>query len=202
MMRKLVLAAVMLITASQISMAWKPRISYGMEWGYSATFLKTAQHNFICEEGYRIVDNPESNRYLSNGTIMFNAGTDLGNHFNVSACTGILGVYAKRWVIPMELRVKYLPAGVQCNGFLLQAAGGAEFPTSVLHETGLRGLLGCGYRLAVYKSISVDVLLSATVTLDHERILDPDTAEYVSRAKITANTAEYYAVNLSLAINF
>ena len=202
MTKKTLLAIILLLAASQLSMAWKPRISYGLEWGYSATFLKTAQHNFICAEGYRIIDNPESWRYFSNGTIIAGAGIDLGNHFNLSLNSGILGVYSKRWVIPAELRVKYCPAGLLSDGFLLQAGGGAVFPTSVLHETGVRGLAGCGYRIAVYKSISIDILLSATFTLDHERILDPDTGQYVYRSDITANTAEYYAVNLSLAINF
>ena len=202
MVKRIMLALAMLLGINAVLDARPPRLSYGLEWGYTATMLKTAQHNFICAEGYRIIENPQTWWYYSNGSILADAGLDIGQHFNLSAYSGIIGVYSKRWMIPAELRLRYCPAGLHSDGFIFQAGGGALFPTATLRETGIRGLIGGGYRLAVYRDISVDLLLSMHLSVDHERIVDPDTGNYVPRMQIAANTAEYYALNISVAINF
>ena len=200
---KRLLATLTAVLAAAVSLgAQDSRLSYGLEWGYTATFLKTAQHNFICAEGYRITETPRSWQYFSNGSIMANAGVDLGRSFNLSVYSGIIGVYSDRWTVPAELRLRFCPAGLLSDGAVLHAGTAALFPLIPLYETGFRANLGGGYRLSLYKGISVDFLLSFNFTLDHERLRDPDTMDYVPRARIVWNTAEYYAVNASVAINF
>ncbi|MBQ9462934.1 MAG: hypothetical protein IJU68_04680 [Bacteroidales bacterium] len=179
-----------------------PVFTYGLEWGYTATLLKTGQYNFICAEGYRIIENPVTWRYFSNGSILANAGLNFTDHLNVSAYSGLLGVYSRRWMVPVELRVKYCPAGLDKDGFVLSAGGGVTFPTATLRETGARGVAGAGYRFAIFRKMSVDFTLSLNVTLDHDRITDPDTHQYVSRTEIESNTVQYYALNLSIGLNF
>lgn len=179
-----------------------PHISYGLEWGYTATFFKHADYNFICNEGYRINDNINIWRYFSNGAIMANVGMDITPRLNVSAYSGLLGVYARRWVIPAELRFRFCPSGLDVTGPVFHAGVAAVYPTSTLTDTGARGVLGGGYRFAIYKSLSVDFLLSVNLTVDHDRITDPDTKEYVLRKDITSNVSEYCALNLSVALNF
>lgn len=200
-MKKLTALAFALFAAVSLQ-ARNPVFTYGLEWGYTATILKTGQYNFICAEGYRIIENPVIWRYFSNGSILANAGLNLTDHLNVSACSGLLGVYSRRWMVPVELRLKYCPAGLYNDGLVLGAGGGVAFPTTTLRETGARGVAGAGYRFALFRKMSVDFMLSLNVTLDHDRITDPDTRQYVSRTEIESNTVQYYALNLSIGLNF
>lgn len=193
---------ILLMTLPVLMRAGGPRLSFGLEWGYTSTFLKTSQHNFICEEGYRIIENPVSWRYLSNGAVLARAGADLTENINLSLYSGLLGVYSKRWIVPLELRMRWCPSGLYNEGILLQAGGGLGFPTSSLYETGARAVAGVGYRLPIYRTLSVDLILSWNFTLDSETILDPDTGDKVPRYRITSNSTEYQAFNLSIALNF
>ena len=188
--------------AGSVAMAWTPHFSYGLEWGYTATFFKHAHYNFICSEDYRINEKYNTWWYYSNGSVLANAGVDLTKTLNVSAYSGLIGVYSHRWVIPAEMRVRFCPAGNGNDGPVFQAGGGAVFPTSTLTETAARGLLGGGYRFAIFRSMSVDFLLSFNLTWDHDLIKDPDTQAYVPHSAISSNMSEYYAVNLSVALNF
>ena len=201
-MRKLFPLLLLMILLSVPARAGAPRFTWGLEWGYTATFLKTSQHNFICSEGYRIIDNPVTWRYFSNGSVLVNAGADITRTLNLSLYSGIQGVYSKRWVVPAMLRMRWRPGGLDSDGFMVMAGGGPVFPTTVLRETGLESQLGIGYRLALLHGISVDFLLSWNCTLDSERIVDPDTHKYVSRSQMTTNSAEYQAINFSMALNF
>ena len=199
---KRLLPVLLLILLSMPARAAWPRFSFGLEWGYTATFLKTSQHNYICSEGYRIIENPVSWRYFSNGSVLVNAGADIGKYINLSVYSGLQGVYSKRWVVPAMLRIRWCPAGLASDGFLFMAGSGATFPTKVLRETGMESQLGVGYRLALIKGLSVDILFSYNFTLDSENIVDPDTRTYVRRSLMTTNSTEYQAVNLSVALNF
>ena len=202
MMKKLPVIFLMLFCATLLLRAGGPRFSFGLEWGYTATILKTSQHNYICSEGYRIIDNPVSWWYYSNGSVLANAGLDLNDNINLSAYSGLLGVYSRRWVIPAELRIRWCPAGLSSDGWLIHGGAAATFPTSSLYETGFRAIAGGGYRLALSNTISVDFLVSLNFTLDSENITDPDTRTLVPRSSITSNSTEYQAVNFSVAINF
>lgn len=199
---KRVLCILLLVLSGAVAPAKGPHFTYGLEWGYTATFFKHADYNFICSEGYRINETHDIWWYYSNGAILANAGVDLTRKLNVSAYSGLLGVYSHRWVIPAEVRVRYCPAGNDRNGPVFHAGGGATFPTSTLTETAGRGLIGGGYRFSIFRSMSVDFLLSFNLTFDHDLITDPDTHGYVPHSAITTNMSEYYAVCASIALNF
>lgn len=178
------------------------RFSYGLEWSYTSTFLRSWQYNFICNEGYRIIDQDESWRYFSNGSIIANAGADLGRSFNLSVYSGLSGVYFKRWMIPVELRLRYCPTGMHNNGLICFAGASAMFPTSVRRETCFAAGLGAGYRVAIFRNISIDLLISAHLVTDHDQIADPDTGASVPTLDITKNASQYASLRFTAAINF
>lgn len=200
MKKALTIILALLLMAS--GMHARPRFSYGLEWGYTGTFLKTWQYNYIYSSGSRIVDNSEAWRYFSNGSILACIGADLGNKVNLSAYSGLLGVYSRRWMVPVELRARWCPAGLSENGPVLHLGGAAAFPTASLYETAARINLGGGYRVKVYGNTCVDFLLSFQVCSDHESITDPDTGMYVPTRDITLNLVEYWGLNFSVALNF
>lgn len=179
-----------------------PRLSYGLEWGYTGSFLRHCDYSFICSEGYRIVEHEDQWRYFSNGSVLANVGLDLTRSVNLSVYSGLLGVWARRWMVPVELRARYCPAGLHSDGLVCHAGAALNFPTKTLKETGFRVHAGAGYRLAVYRDISVDLLLSIQYTTDHDLIKDPDTGSWVPHSSIEFNNASYLALNISAAINF
>ena len=201
-MKKLIPMMFLMLLAPLAARAEGPRFSWGLEWGYTGTFLRSSQHNFICEEGYRIIDNPQTWWYFSNGTVTANAGVDLTRNIGVSAYSGLRGVYSKRWVVPAGLKIRWSPVGLDSDGLLVFAGGGAVFPTAPLRETGLEANAGAGYRIALRRGLSVDFLVSWNFTLDHENIADPDTRKLVPRTMISSNTCEYQGINFSVALNF
>lgn len=200
-MKKVLATLLPLVLVSCILNA-RPRFSYGLEWGYTGTFLKTWQYNYIYSSGSRIVDNGNTPRYFSNGSILANAGLDLGDRVNLSVYSGLLGVYSRRWMIPVELRARWCPGGLRESGPVVHLGGAAAFPTATLYETAARVNVGGGYRVKVYGSTSVDFLVSFQLCTDHESITDPDTGLYVPVKDITLNLVEYWGLNFSLALNF
>lgn len=201
-MKKLLSLWLLLLLSSALLRAGLPRISWGLEWGYTGTFLKTAHQNFICNEGYRIVENPVYSNYFSNGSVLANAGVDMTGKLNLSLYSGLQGVYSKRWMVPLELRARWCPSGLYSDGLILTGGGGLAFPTSPLRETCFRARAGVGYRMALIKEMSVDFIFSWMFTTDREMLIDPDTHLYVPPTMITRNTAEYQAFNFSVALNF
>ena len=200
-MKHLLLPALLVLLAAPLQ-ARVPRISYGLEWGYTGTFLRTHQYNYIYSAGSRVIDNDSFWWYYSNGTVLANAGLDLGSKVNMSVYSGLLGVYSRRWMVPVELRTRWCPSGLDQNGLVTHLGIAATFPVTTLQETSGRINIGAGYRVMVYRHISIDFLMSAVVTADHDLIRDPDTEYYVPRMNITRNYSEYWGINVSAAINF
>ena len=182
--------------------AMRPRLSYGLEWGYTGTFLNTWQYNYIYSSGSRIIENDYNLWYYSNGFLLANAGLDLSQTVNMSLYSGIHGVYFKRRMVPVELRARWCPGGLQDSGLVTYCGVAAMFPTAPEYQTDARLNLGGGYRVNIYKSTCIDFLLSIAVSTDHKSILDPDTSLPVPGEDITKNFAQYWSASLSLAINF
>ena len=107
-----------------------PRLSYGLEWGYTGSFLRHCDYSFICSEGYRIVEHEDQWRYFSNGSVLANVGLDLTRSVNLSVYSGLLGVWARRWMVPVELRARYCPAGLHADGLVCHAGAALNFPTN------------------------------------------------------------------------
>ena len=200
-MKKL-LSIILLATLSLGAAAWTPRISYGLEWGYTGTFLKTWQYNYIYSAGSRLFDNGSSWRYFSNGSFLADAGLDISPKVNLSVYSGILGVYSRRWMVPVELRARWCPAGLEENGPLLYSGAAVTFPTSTLMETSGRLNIGGGYRVKIYRHITADLLMAFHFTFDHDIIYDPDTDMPVPRTDMVSNLSEFWGLNVSFAINF
>ena len=192
----------LLIAVSAAAWAWTPRISYGLEWGYTGSPLKTHQYSYIYSAGSRITDNGAQWRYFSNGSLLAGAGLDVSSKVNLSLYSGLVGVYSERWMVPLELRARWCPKGLTAGGPIAHAGAAAMFPTSSLLETAGRINVGGGWRCMVYKHISIDLLLSLNATLDHDILYDPDTRVPIMSSDIMRNYSEYWGVNFSLAINF
>lgn len=66
----------------------------------------------------------------------------------------------------------------------------------------MRASAGAGYRVAIYKDISMDFLLSVGYSTDHDQIKDPISGEIVTYSNISHNDSGYLGISLSAAINF
>lgn len=197
------LALILLFLACSVKLpAQGLNVSYGLEWGYTASFFRTVRYSYVCSDGYRIVDNSSSFNYFSNGTILANVGLDLLPKLNLSLYSGLEGIWSDRWVVPVELRLRFCPAGLYENGFICSLGSSVNFPTKTLRETCMRASAGAGYRVAIYKDISMDFLLSVGYSTDHDQIKDPISGEIVTYSNISHNDSGYLGISLSAAINF
>ena len=201
-MKKAVIVIATLLLLQPCLMATRPRLSYGLEWGYAGTFLNTWQYNYIYSSGSRIIDNGHRWWYYSNGSLLANVGMDLGEKVNLSLYSGIHGVYFKRRMIPLELRARWCPSGLQNNGLITYCGVAAMFPTAPLRDISPRVNIGAGYRVKVYKATCVDFLLSFAISGDHGSIEDPDTSSPVPAQDITSNFTQYWSAGFSVALNF
>ena len=200
-MKKILITLALLVAALPLEAAW-PRISYGLEWGYTGTFLRTYQYNYIYSEGARVIENEAVLWYYSNGSVLADVGVDLGKNVKMSVYSGLLGVYSRRWMVPLELRARWCPSGLDGNGLVTHLGTSVTFPTKPLRESSFRVNLGAGYRVNVYRHINVDFLMSFTLTGDHDLIRDPDTEYHVPSKDISRNYSQYWGINAAVAINF
>lgn len=200
-MKRFLLAILLILNAFSL-MAWKPKPSFGLEWGYTGTALRTYQHNYIFSAGSRIIDNGSVWRYFSNGSILAGAGLDVSQSVNLSLYSGVLGVYSHRAMIPVELRASWCPSGLEEDGLITHAGIAATFPTKESTDMAARINIGAGRRFKVYKHISVDFKMSFHLTFDHDIIYDPDTEARILSEDIVRNYSEYWGLNVSAAINF
>ena len=202
-MKKAAVILSLMLALHAVAYAGGPRFSYGMEWGYTGSFLKTHQYNYIYSAGSRIIDYwPPQAGFFSNGTFLVNGGLDLSEQVNLSLYTGIEGVWSDRWMVPVQVRARWCPAGLEHNSFLHHAAADLTFPVTPTYLSSLGLHVGSGYRLMVYKSISVDFLLSLSIVGDHDQLIDPDEHYYIPQKDIMLNLSEYWGLNFSIALNF
>ena len=196
------LLILMLLACSIEALAWKPNVSYGLEWGYTGSFLRNVRYSYICSDGYRIVDNSAGFNYFSNGSVLANVGLDVLPKLNVSVYSGLIGVWSDRWMVPVELRLRFCPAGLYSDGFICSLGTSANFPTKVLRETCMRVSAGAGYRVAVFKDISVDFVMSVGYSTDHDQIRDAISGAIVTSSNISHNDSGYLGISISAGINF
>lgn len=175
--------------------------SFGVEWGYTATFFNHYRNNYFDSEGSRVNDEGWERRLLSNGTLLVGAGYYLSDCWSLSLLAGFEGIHEDRRVIPTTLRGTFLPEGRGRSGWLLFAEAGAGWSGELDFGPATLARGGAGWRLPMDGGISLDLLVSLHGSFDHPPVHDLEHHE-VSRLRVRSNTADYYGINFSLSLNF
>ncbi len=181
------------------------RIHFGIEWGFGQCIYNYAHINIISEEGYRI--NEISHRFMgkASGKILAGVSYDLREKINLSLYAGWMGISENCQTYPVISRISFAPEGFSREGFFSFLSGGVGFRTEI--EEYSRALIpifdgGEGYRMYLAPNFCLDLLLSIRAAFDGPLLQNPEGPGIVRGENIRRNVAEFYSLNLSVALSF
>ena len=82
-----------------------PRVTFGAEWGYVATFFSYHSYNYFSTEGYRMSEKHGAFGIGSNGEVNLHIGYNLNHHWNIALYAGFTGL--------MNIHMQFLSPYVQ-----------------------------------------------------------------------------------------
>lgn len=180
----------------------KMHIRYGVEWGYSATFLNNFHSvYFDPDAGYRIDQKGTDFFLYSNGYVSAKAGVELFRHYSATIIAGYAGIKQDRRIVPVSLRAGYHFNSYDTSGSMVFIEGGAglhplEETASFLYKAGF------GYRVMMSRKSSLDFMASVYLAGDHPGIYNQDIPGYIPGILVRRSDACYAAISFSIAINF
>lgn len=178
-----------------------PRITFGIEWGYSATVFTSYHFNYICSEGYRLDNEGRDFIYHSNGDIIGTFGVNILDWLRIGLFSGYEGISEDRRIIPVGAKLTVCPDGYIENGVLFRIGGGMGISPRDRAMTTSFGIVGFGYHVALTRESSIDFILGYKAYIDHPPVEDID-GGYVSERDTRKNIATYHALNFSISLNF
>ena len=181
------------------------RFHFGLEWGYGQGIYSYSHINIISQEGYRINETSQGLWRKSNGEVLAKIGYDLHEKVNLSIYAGWTGISEGCQAYPVLLRLSFAPCGLYNEGFFTFIDGGAGFRAKI--EEYSKAVLpildaGEGYRLWLTPNFFLDFMLSIRAAFDSPLIRDPEGPGIVKEENIRHNVAEFYSVNISIALSF
>lgn len=205
MTRKLLIPLLLLLSLTS-ARAQSTRITYGAEWGFVPALFNSHHFNYIANEGYRFDDSNSGPCFMPSGEILAVLGLDLGRYADISIKSGLLGISSGNRIIPVELDASVFLRGNASDGLFFY--GGAGMGVHSHKETVpdlkpcIFSRIGTGHRIVLDRYVSVDFKAGISAAFDHVNIIEADTGTYVPGHNIRRNSAGYYALNISIALNF
>lgn len=178
------------------------RLSYGLEWGYDATFLEVHHYNYMdASDGFRIDDKAATPMFYSNGHATAHITLEFARCWALGLNAGYAGVFQRTRIFPLALRSTFFFDSFSSDGQFVFLEGGAG-----LHEMRKAispfGRLGYGYRFVLSRKSSMDFQASLRTVADHPPIYDSSIPGYIAEENVRRSDALYNAFILSVALNF
>lgn len=192
----------MLMLSCIVAAAGNPpskRLTFGMEWGYSAAFHYGKHYNFFAPDGYRVIEQENHFTFMSNAEVSIHVGCNLREDMNLSLYAGYAGIGNYHHGIPLSLRfTKYWEENAKMDRWLtfIDLGSGISLKSPVREI--LRCKLGGGYRISLSKDVKLDFLVSLQTTYTHPEIIYADMA--IDR--VNRNNAYVSALSLGVGLDF
>lgn len=173
------------------------RPNCGLEWGTGSNIHSIHKYNYISSLGYRISELEQGADLYLNAEILLHAGVQIGRKFNISICSGYMGIADNFRTVPVLGRVDFHFRGVREDGIFLSLDMGKGFvqPCSMINA-------GAGYRTMIGNHSSIDFKLKLRETFSRPVIHDIEDGKPVPENRIRRNIATYFAMNISVSLNF
>ena len=171
--------------AAQVPSDSVPRITFGAEWSYSATFFNGHRYYFLAPEGFRVDDRSDRFKYCADGEVFLHCGCNIGSDWNLSAYIGYTGIGDYHSGIPISLRAtRFFGPDPLKDRWFAYCDAGSGISLKKNPEEILTAKLGGGYRMSLSRFTKLDFLASLRFVYTHpdidfygERI----GTEYISR---------------------
>lgn len=177
------------------------RFTWGVEWGYVASFHYGIHYNFFSEDGYRVDLNSNRFAYQGNGDVYLHLGYNIGDGLNLSVYSGLTGLHDFHKAIPLSLRLsRYFDINDSIDKLFLFADAGSGICIKENAQAIVTGKLGGGYRITLSPSSSIDILLAYRMTLTHPTVTYEK--DIVPMNWINRNNAYISAISIGIGLNF
>lgn len=179
-------------------------LEYGVEWGYTATFLYSYHFNYLSESGGARIDSRDLFfSYKSNGHVQAFAGVRFAQRMCIDAVVGWAGIYEGRRVYPVTLRTTCFFPGYDKDGWKVFAEGGLCSCASFANKGVAVGRAGFGRRLMLDSRSALDFSLSLQGVSDHPLgVYDPLRGVSVPNENLRRSDCKYLALNFSVGLCF
>ena len=203
-MKKILAILLTLISFNNFVNAQKDRFSkytFGVEWGYVATFQSGYRYIFFPPEGYRVDVRDNSFRLQSNADLYIHSGINLSRSWNLSLYTGYAGVGDIHKVLPVSIRVtRYFGKDPLSDRWFAFSDLGSGICFKRPVQEILTGKIGGGYRMSLSRYSKLDFIISARMTYTHPQITYDQ--EIISHDMVRRNNAYVSALSLGLGLTF
>ena len=203
-MKKILVILLILFSFNNFVNAQQDRFSkytFGVEWGYVATFQSGYRYIFFPPEGYRVDVRDNSFRLQNNADLYIHSGVNLSRSWNLSLYAGYAGVGDIHKVLPVSIRAtRYFgkdPLSDRWFAFT-DLGSGICFKRPV--QEILTGKIGGGYRMSLSRHSKLDFIISARMTYTHPQITYDQ--EVISQEMVRRNNAYVSALSLGLGLTF
>lgn len=177
------------------------RLTYGLEWGYSAAVFSGFHYNYFAPEGFRMDEFGNSFIYRSNAEAYLNVGYNLSDIWNIAVYAGYAGVSDLHKAIPISFRgTRFFgddPAKDRWFAFMDLGTGIClKKPVQEIFS----GKIGCGFRMALSQTTGLDFIFAVKTIYTHPYIYY-DGIE-IPFNKTNRNDAYISSLSLGLALYF
>ena len=179
----------------------QPKVTFGLEWGYLATFFDGRHYNFFDPEGFRVDTQSQKLSYSTNGEVLVHAGYNFNELWNLSLYTGYSGAGEHQPVLPIFLRAtRYIGrTHMQDRWFVFLDAGSGICLQQKPQEI-FTGRLGCGYRLSLSRYTKLDFMAGLRMLYTHPEIIHYGVL--ISNELINRSEGHIASLNISIALTF
>lgn len=203
-MKKILVILLILFSFNNFVNAQKDRFSkytFGVEWGYVATFQSGYRYIFFPPEGYRVDVRDNSFRLQSNADLYIHSGINLNSIWNLSLYAGYAGVGDIHKVLPVSIRAtRYFGKDPLADRWFTFTDLGSGICLKRPVQEILTGKIGGGYRMSLSRYSKLDFIISARMTYTHPQITYDQ--EVISQEMVRRNNAYVSALSLGLGLTF
>lgn len=177
------------------------RITFGAEWSCIGVFYSGYHYNFYDPEGFRVDTRDHGFKLSSNAEVYLHCGYNLNSKTNLSLYLGYSAIEHYHNIIPVSLRLTrfYGNDELKDRWFSFYDIGSGISIKAKPQEI-ITGKLGCGYRMVLSRSTSLDFIAAVRCAYTH-----PDIeyyGEHITDRSINRNNAYTSALSLGIALTF
>ena len=178
-----------------------PRVTFGAEWSYCATFFKGYHHYFYAPEGFRVDDRGDGFKYFTDGEVYLHCGCNIGSRWNVSAYVGYTGIGDFHAGIPVSLRAtRFFGQNALKDRWFAYCDIGSGISIKRSPQELMTAKLGGGYRLTLSRLTKLDLLASIRFIHTH-----PDIdfyGESIVEEHVIRNTGYVLSTTFGIGLTF
>lgn len=201
-LRRIFLTGLFALLLTGTALCQKPKLRYGAEWGIMESVLQGTHAIFTTEEGFPVKISHLGSKPHPNMFILANVGMELEDIFSLSLYSGYMGVAPDKRIFPITGRVGVTPFGARSDGPVAYLDAGIGIVDRKADYILVLAKGGGGYRYALSRNSSVDLLLNLQMAFDQPEVWDRVTESYIPEYRVRASKGFYLAVGLSVALNF